>query len=145
MHHIAQAMPIKRPNQSVSATLSFMHGVLPKGAGEVIMSVDLPDAVARYFAAQNRTDAAGLARCFTEHAIVRDEGRTIERLAAIAQWKAEAIKKYQYTVAPLAAAWKDGATVVTCRLTGNLPGSPIDLQFVFVLDGDKIASLEIHP
>jgi len=41
------------------------------------MSVDLPDAVTRYIAAQNRADAAGLARCFTEHAIVRDEGQTI--------------------------------------------------------------------
>ena len=29
---------------------SFMHGVLPIRAGEVIMSVDLPDAVARYIA-----------------------------------------------------------------------------------------------
>ena len=75
---------------------------------------------------------------------MRDEGQTIEGLAAIAQWKAEAIRKYQYTVAPLAAAQKDGTTVVTCRLTGNFPGSPIELQFAFALDGDKIASLEIH-
>jgi hypothetical protein len=92
----------------------------------------------------NAAKSAGLARCFTEHAIVRDEGQPIEGLAAIAQWKAEAIRKYQYTVAPLAAVQKDGTTVVTCRLTGNFPGSPIELQFVFALDGDKIASLEIH-
>ena len=109
------------------------------------MSIDLPDAVACYIAAQNRADAAGIARCFTERAIVRDEGQTIEGLAAIAQWKAEAIRKYQYTVAPLAAVQKDGTTVVTCRLTGNFPGSPIELQFVFALDGDQIASLEIRP
>src|SRR5258707_8017086 len=109
------------------------------------MSIDLPDAVARYIAAQSRADAAGLARCFAEHAIVRDEGQIIEGLAAIGQWKAETIRKYQYTVAPLAAVQKDGTTVVICRLTGNFSGSPIELQFVFALDGDKIASLEIHP
>jgi len=34
---------------------------------------------------------------------------------------------------------------VTNRLTGNFPGSPVDLQFVFGLDGNKIVSLEIHP
>ena len=45
------------------------------------------------------------------------------------------------------AAWicaqKDGKIIVTNRLTGNFPGSPIELEFVFTLDGDKIAALEI--
>jgi hypothetical protein len=35
--------------------------------------------------------------------------------------------------------------VVTSRLTGNFPGSPLNLRFFFGLDGDKIASLEIIP
>ena len=34
-------------------------------------------------------------------------------------------------------------SIVTNRLTGNFPGSPIELDFAFTLDGDKIASLEI--
>ncbi len=34
-------------------------------------------------------------------------------------------------------------TVVTNRLTGNFPGSPVNLEFVFRLEGNKIASLEI--
>jgi len=42
-----------------------------------------------------------------------------------------------------AVAQKDGKTIVTNRLTGNFPGSPIELEFVFTLDGDKIKSLEI--
>jgi hypothetical protein len=29
-------------------------------------------------------------------------------------------------------------------LAGNFPGSPIELDFVFTLDGDKITSLEIR-
>ena len=33
--------------------------------------------------------------------------------------------------------------IVTNRLTGNFPGSPIELEFVFKLAGDKIVSLEI--
>jgi len=36
-------------------------------------------------------------------------------------------------------------TVVTSRLTGNFPGSPVDLRYFFRLEGDKIASLEIVP
>jgi hypothetical protein len=107
------------------------------------MSVDLPTPIAIYIAAENRDDVEALAQCFSEHAVVRDEDRTIEGLAAIKRWKAETGKKYQHTVEPLASAQKDGKTIVTNRLTGNFPGSPIELEFVFTLDGDKIASLEI--
>ena len=74
---------------------------------------------------------------------MRDEGKTIEGLAAIKQWKAETKRKYQHTVEPLALVQKDGRIIVTNRLTGNFPGSPIELEFVFTLDGNKITSLEI--
>jgi hypothetical protein len=46
--------------------------------------------------------------------------------------------KYKYTCEPLACEEKDGKTVVTCHLVGNFPGSPVDLRFLFKLEGDKI-------
>ena len=107
------------------------------------MSVDLPTPIARYIAAENRGDTEALAKCFAEHAVVRDEGQMIEGLAAIKQWKAETRKKYQHTIEPLASVEKDGKTIVTNRLTGNFPGSPIELEFVFTLKGNKIVALEI--
>jgi SnoaL-like domain len=85
-----------------------------------------------------------LVQCFAEDAVVRDEGKTIEGLAAVKQWKAETKKKYQHTIEPLAFVQKDGRIIVTNRLTGNFPGSPIDLDFVFTLDGNKIRSLDIQ-
>jgi hypothetical protein len=45
---------------------------------------------------------------------------------------------------PLALTRKSGKTIVTNRLTGDFPGSPIELRFIFELAGDKIASLEIR-
>jgi len=75
---------------------------------------------------------------------VRDEGRTIEGLTAIKQRKSEIKKKYQHTVEPLACVREDGKTVVTNRVAGNVPGSPVNLEFVFGLEGNKIASLEIR-
>ena len=36
-------------------------------------------------------------------------------------------------------------TVITSRLTGDFPGSPVDLRFFFRLERGKIASLEIIP
>jgi hypothetical protein len=108
------------------------------------MSVDLPTPIAIYIAAENQGDTRALAQCFVEHAVVRDEGKTMVGLAEIKQWKAETRKKYQHTVEPLASAQKGDKTIVTNRLTGNFPGSPIELECVFSLDGNKIASLEIR-
>jgi hypothetical protein len=110
------------------------------------MPVELPKSIAAYIAAENRADPHALAECFAEGAVVRDEHQTIEGLDAIKRWKAETSKKYQHVVEPLTVALKGDDVVVTNRLTGNFPGSPIELQFVFRLaKSGKIDSLEIHP
>jgi ketosteroid isomerase-like protein len=107
------------------------------------VTAKLPTTIADYIAAENSGDVEALAQCFAEEAVVRDENQTIEGLAAIKQWKAETQKKYQHTMEPLTSVQKDGRIIVTNRLTGNFPGSPIELEFVFTLDGEKIAALEI--
>lgn len=108
------------------------------------MSPELPTPIAAFFADENRHNPEALAQYFTEAAVVWDEGRTIEGLTAIQEWEAETKKKYQHTIEPLASVQKDGKTVVTARVAGNFPGSPIDLQFVFSIEAGRIASLEIH-
>jgi hypothetical protein len=108
------------------------------------MTLDLPGPVAAYFAA-DREGGEALARCFTEVAVVKDEGRIHRGREGIRQWKEESSTTYQYTCEPFACEQKDGAVVVTSRLTGTFPGNPVDLRFFFVLEGDKIASLEIMP
>ncbi|OAI46560.1 polyketide cyclase [Planctomycetaceae bacterium SCGC AG-212-F19] len=108
------------------------------------MTFDLPQPVATYFTA-DRGDSEVVAQCFTEDGVVKDEGRTFKGRAAIKQWKAAASAKYQYTSEPFACERKDGKVIVTARLTGNFPGSPVNLRFFFGLEGDKIASLEIVP
>ena len=108
------------------------------------MTLELPKTIAAYFTA-DKGDAGAFSHCFTEEAIVKDEGHTYHGRAAIRQWKADASAKYQYTSEPFACEQKAGRVVVTSRLTGNFPGSPVNLRFFFGLDGDKIASLEIIP
>jgi hypothetical protein len=106
------------------------------------MTLNLPNPVATYFTA-DKSDSDGVSRCFTEDAVVKDEGNTYNGRAAIKKWKEEASAKYEYTSEPVACDQKDGKFVVTCRLTGNFPGSPVNLRFLFRIEGDKIASLEI--
>lgn len=108
------------------------------------MSSALPKPIDAYLASENAHDVEALAACFAIDAIVRDEGRTIEGLAAIKAWKAATTKKYQHSIVPIDAIETEGRTIVTAEVSGNFPGSPIHLQFIFGLTGDKIASLEIR-
>jgi hypothetical protein len=108
------------------------------------MTLDLPKPIAAYFTA-DKQDREAVSRCFTETAVVQDEGHTYRGRAAIKQWKTDVSSKYQYTSEPFACEEKDGKFVVTSRLTGNFPGSSVSLRFFFGLDGAEIASLEIIP
>ena len=110
---------------------------------DIRMPVDLPKPIAAYFAAENSGDGKALASCFTEQGVVSDEKQTMAGRTAIQQWAAETRKKYQHQTEPLASFQQDGKITVTSRLSGNFPGSPIELRFVFRLAGDSIASLEI--
>jgi len=111
---------------------------------QVTRSLNLPKPVAAYFTA-DKGDGEAVSRCFTENAVVKDEGNTHKGRAAIKAWKTDASAKYQYTCEPLACEERDGKTVVTSHLVGNFPGSPVDLRYFFRLEGDKIASLEVVP
>ena len=110
----------------------------------MINQVTLPEPIAAYFAADSH-DSEAIARCFTQDAVVKDEGHTYTGIMAIKQWKAESATKYTYTSEPFALERRDGMTIVTSRLTGNFPGSPVDLRFFFRLERGRIAFLEIIP
>ena len=108
------------------------------------MALELPKPIAAYFR-EDKADGDAIAQCFTKNAVVKDEGRTYTGRPAIKQWKADASARYQYVSVPFACEQQGGRTVVTSRVTGNFPGSPVDLRYFFELAGDEIASLEIIP
>ncbi|BBC72008.1 polyketide cyclase [Altererythrobacter sp. B11] len=109
------------------------------------MTIELPQAIAAYFAADRKADAQAIAQCFTQDARVIDEGNSYTGREAIRQWMANASTQYSYTVEPFSLVEDGGRTIVTSHLTGNFPGSPVDLRYLFVLRGDAIAELEIVP
>ena len=106
--------------------------------------LNLPEPIAAYFEADRR-DSAAVARCFTNDGMVVDEGRTHTGLAAIEAWKTAASAQYSYIAEPFALEKQDRKYIVTSRVTGDFPGSPVDLRFAFTLERGKIASLEITP
>ena len=104
--------------------------------------IHLPPPIAAYFAADT-SDANAVARCFSESAVVIDERREHRGRPAITRWKAEATAKYHYTSEPLAVDVSGPEVTVTARVTGDFPGSPVDLRYRFTLEGATIARLEI--
>jgi hypothetical protein len=108
------------------------------------MSLDLPAPIAAYFAA-DRHDSDAIAQCFAEQAVVKDEGHIYRGRVAIKQWKADTSARYNYSSEPVGVERRDGKTVVTSHLVGDFPGSPVDLRYFFLLEGDKVAFLEIIP
>jgi hypothetical protein len=109
------------------------------------MPLHLPKPIALFMSSENAHDPDALADCFAPDAMVRDEGRTRTGLIEIAEWRRETGARYQHTLTPIAVAKRAGKTIVTTEMIGNFPGSPVTVAFVFRLEGDRIASLEIAP
>ncbi len=107
-------------------------------------SLTLPEPVAAFFAAHGTAPDA-FPRYFAADATVQDEGRTYRGREAIRAWQAEAAARYTYTSTPRTLEHQGTQCVVTSRVEGNFPGSPVDLRYRFQLERGLIAALEITP
>jgi len=108
------------------------------------MPMPLPGPIAAYFTA-DQNDGDAVAQCFTENAAVIDERRTHTGRDAIRRWKTDAAATFSYTTDPFAISEEGGHILVKAHVAGDFPGSPVDLRYAFVLEGDRIARLEITP
>jgi ketosteroid isomerase-like protein len=108
------------------------------------MTLELPDPIAAYLAADKAKDLDLIARCFADDALVHDENHDYCGIDAIKAWKREADAKYRYVVEPLNASVSEDTVKLRARLTGDFPGSPIEVDYTFKLAGDKITDLEIQ-
>jgi ketosteroid isomerase-like protein len=108
------------------------------------MAVDMPEPIAQYMAAEEAKDADALSRCFTEDGTVHDEGQDYHRRHSIRQWKHAVDAKYRYVLQTVNVQTFGDLVTVRARLTGEFPGSPVELDHIFKLSKDKIVSLEIR-
>lgn len=109
------------------------------------MSIELPSTIHRYFETETTNDTDSLSDLFSVEAVVIDEQKTYQGRDAIKAWKLEAKATTSYQVTPLEAAKAGEQYVVTGRVEGNFPGSPVRLRYFFTLRDDQIAALEIKP
>lgn len=101
-----------------------------------------PDAlVDRYFALATGERDAYLAQ-FADDAVVEDEGATHHGAAAIGAWRG-AVPAVQYRVLGVA---PDGpGHRAVAEISGDFPGSPVELAFAFRFAGEEITHLTIRP
>src|ERR1700756_4292218 len=100
---------------------------------ERVMRGSVPEPVATYLAAVKAKDAEMFALCFADDARVRDEGRDYRGIDAIRSWKRETETKYKYVILPLSASVSGETVRLQVRLTGDFPGSPVELYYTFTL------------
>ena len=109
------------------------------------MSEDLPPSIRDYFAGKNARDFATAVSGFSDSARVRDEGRDHQGPAAIRSWLEATARQYDDRAQVRHAVSRPGNVEVAAEVSGNFPGSPIVLRFLFTLEGDRIRRLEIAP
>lgn len=102
-------------------------------------------ALDAYFEAKNRKDIDAAIIPLAEDAVVKDESHTHRGRAAIRAWMEETTAKYDDTAEPSGAEVENGRVKVAALVSGNFPGSPATLHFVFRLDSDRISHLEFGP
>lgn len=103
--------------------------------------MNLPKVLAELVATQNNFDSLGYANCFSETAVVFDEGKTHTGRKEIEKWIDKANKDYQATMKPLEYATTE--EILKAEVSGNFPGSPIVLSYHLKLTDGLIQSLKI--
>ena len=101
----------------------------------------LPTVIADLVKAQNHFDSTAYANCFTETAVVFDEGKTHKGKAEIKNWIEKAHEQYQVTMAPLE--YSETEQTLKAEIAGTFPGSPLVLTYRYEFKDKLIQSLEI--
>jgi hypothetical protein len=103
----------------------------------------LPAIITELVNAQNSQDSVAYADCFTTDAKVFDEGHDHQGKEEIKAWIESANAKYQAVMEPIGYSESDGKAVLTAKISGTFPGSPIVLKYNMEIAEGLIRSLKI--
>lgn len=103
--------------------------------------MNLPKVITELVKAQNNFDSAAYAECFTETAVVFDEGKIHNGKAEIEKWIDKSNKEYKATMEPLD--YNEKENILSAEVSGSFPGNPIILKFHFEINDGKIQHLKV--
>lgn len=107
------------------------------------MTYELPPLLKSYVDAVNKHDVDAMLVAFSETATVRDEGKTYTGHADIRAWMAETTRKYRVMVEVSDVARTGDTFKIAMLVSGNFPGSPATLHYVFELGDGLIAGMAV--
>jgi ketosteroid isomerase-like protein len=107
------------------------------------MTIKLPRIINDYVAASNAHNLNCIVFCFSDDAVVCDEGKEFRGKEMIQDWIVKTIEKYKFEFKPLSIKDQAAGVVVVMEVSGTFDGSPITLDYHFTIEGDKILSLTI--
>ncbi|GAB3973289.1 nuclear transport factor 2 family protein [Spirosoma terrae] len=105
--------------------------------------MNLPKVIADLAIAQNNFDSVAYANCFSETAVVFDEGKTHHGRKEIQDWITDSNERYQATMQPVSFEEKETESLLKAETSGNFPGSPILLSYHLEIADELIQSLKI--
>lgn len=106
-------------------------------------TAQLPTTIRAYLDAQEARDADAALALLSPGAVISDVGESFTGEDALRRFVAEAGAEFAYTT-ELTAVRRDGETwVVGHHLEGDFPGGTADLDYRFLLDGERITRLDI--
>jgi ketosteroid isomerase-like protein len=76
------------------------------------MSIKLPEIIKKYVDASNAHDVKSILSCFSEDAVVHDEGKKLRGKKAIEDWIVKTIEKYKFQFKPLSVKEDEAEVVV---------------------------------
>lgn len=108
----------------------------------------LPQVIQEFIAASNQPDPQAYVDCFSEDAIVLDEGKEWVGKAAIKKWSNEHHFGAKVTIVPQKDRQQEGETIVVFKVDGDFDKTglpdPLYLDFYFKIGNHKIRQLAIR-
>lgn len=108
------------------------------------MTIKLPSIIEAFVHGKNNHDSEAVVACFTNDAVVHDEGKEFRGTAAIKKWLDASIAKYKVTLTAKKIVDIEEETILTAEVSGDFEGSPIPLDFHFSIREGKFDRLSIR-
>lgn len=105
--------------------------------------MNLPKVVSDLIETQNSFDSVAYADCFSETAVVFDEGKTHNGKKEIERWIADSNDRYKATIKPVGFEEKETASLLMAETSGNFEGSPIVLTYHLEISDGLIQLLKV--
>ena len=105
--------------------------------------MNLPEVIQDLVNAQNSFNSAHFAVCFSETAIVFDEGKNYTGKTDIKNWIEKSSKEYNAVMKPLSFEGDAEKGSLKAEVSGTFPGSPLVLTYNFKFEAEHIQSLKI--